>query len=77
MLASTSRNRRDILSRASASMNSCRPSVTLLCPSACARSYSWPPSGLFWTACRRTIKAPPVTQANVSAFAPADQLIDY
>jgi DDE domain len=39
ILASTSRNRRETLSRASPSMNSCRPLVTLLRPFRRARDH--------------------------------------
>ena len=52
MLASTSRNRRETLSRASPSMNSCRPLVTLLRPFG-AREIIWLASFLVLTA--RTI----------------------
>ncbi len=52
MLASTSRNRRETLSRASPSMNSCRPLVTLLRPFG-ARETIWLASFRFLTA--RTI----------------------
>ena len=51
MLASTSRNRRETLSRASPSMNSCRPLVTLLRPFG-ARETIWLASFLFLTARR-------------------------
>ena len=49
MLASTSRNRRETFSRASPSMNSCRPLVTLLRPFG-ARETIWLASFLFLTA---------------------------
>jgi hypothetical protein len=52
MLASTSRNRRETLSLASPSMNSCRPLVTLLRPFG-ARETIWLASFRFLTA--RTI----------------------
>jgi hypothetical protein len=52
MLASTSRNRRETLRRASPSMNSCRPLVTLLRPFG-ARETIWLASFRFLTA--RTI----------------------
>jgi hypothetical protein len=45
MLASTSRNRRETLSRASPSMNSCRPLVTLLRPFGARETSGWPASG--------------------------------